>query len=110
MSQHLGLKVYKDWASACSTVVQHSGSNPKVKGSNPTRTGIEKNGAKMLKLGKLNERYGMIIKQHSLRNVSDCLNTNIYSYLEPSGGQSYNLYLKVIPFLNTSVNYASVAA
>jgi hypothetical protein len=62
MSQHLGLKNYKDWASASSTVVQQSGSNPKVKGSNPTRTGIEKNGAKMLNLGKLNKQYRMIIK------------------------------------------------
>jgi len=27
------------------------------------------------------------------KNVKDCLNTNIYSYLETSGGQSSNPYL-----------------
>jgi len=29
---------------------------------------------------------------------------NIYSYLETSGGQSYNTYLNVVHFFNTSVN------
>jgi hypothetical protein len=32
------------------------------------------------------------------------LNTNTYSYLETSGGQSSNLYLNLVHFLNTSVN------
>jgi hypothetical protein len=31
------------------------------------------------------------------------LNTNIYSYIETYGGQSSNLYLNVVHFLNTSV-------
>ncbi len=31
--------------------------------------------------------------------VSNCLNTNIYPYLETSGGQSLNLYLNVVHFL-----------
>jgi hypothetical protein len=30
------------------------------------------------------------MKQHALKNVNHCLNTNIYSYLETSGGKSYN--------------------
>jgi len=30
--------------------------------------------------------------------VNYCLNTNIYSYLETSGGQSSNLYLNVVHF------------
>ncbi len=38
------------------------------------------------------------------KNVSNCLNTNIYTFLEMSGGQSSNLYLVVVPFFNTSVN------
>jgi hypothetical protein len=47
----------------------------------------------------------MIIKeQNALKNVNNHLNTNIYSYLETSGGQSFNLYLNVVPFFNTSVN------
>jgi hypothetical protein len=45
-----------------------------------------------------------------LKNVNNCLNTNIYSYLETSGGQSSNLYLNVVHVFNTSVNYISVAA
>jgi hypothetical protein len=40
----------------------------------------------------------------TLQNVNNCLNTNIYSYLETSGGQSYNLYLNVVQFFNTSVD------
>jgi hypothetical protein len=32
------------------------------------------------------------------------MNTNIYSYLETSGGSSSNLYLNVVHFFNTSVN------
>jgi hypothetical protein len=35
------------------------------------------------------------IKQHILKIVNNCLNTNIYSYLEASGGPSYNPYLNV---------------
>jgi hypothetical protein len=29
--------------------------------------------------------------QHALKSVNNCLNTNIYSYLEKSGGQSSKL-------------------
>jgi hypothetical protein len=38
------------------------------------------------------------------KKVNNCLNTNIYSYLETSGGKSYNLYLNVVHFFNTGVN------
>jgi hypothetical protein len=34
------------------------------------------------------------------QNINNCLNTNIYSYLETSGGQSSNPYLNVVHFLN----------
>jgi hypothetical protein len=37
------------------------------------------------------------MEQRTLRNVNNYLYTNIYSYLETSGGQSSNLYLKVAP-------------
>jgi hypothetical protein len=43
------------------------------------------------------------MEQHALRNVNNCLYTNVYSYLETSGGQSYNLYLNVVHFFNTRV-------
>ncbi len=33
-----------------------------------------------------------------------CLNANLYSYRETSGGQSCNLYLNDVHFFNTSVN------
>jgi hypothetical protein len=33
-----------------------------------------------------------------LKNVNNCLNTNIYSYLETSGGQNPNLYLNEVHF------------
>ncbi len=38
------------------------------------------------------------IEQHALKNVSHCLNTNIYSYLETSACQSSHLYLNVVHF------------
>ncbi len=44
------------------------------------------------------------MEQRALKNVNNCLNTNIYSYLETSGGQSYNLYLNVVHFFNNSVD------
>jgi hypothetical protein len=44
-----------------------------------------------------------------LKSVSNGLNTNSYSYLETSGGQSSNLYLNVVHFFNTSVNCTPVA-
>jgi hypothetical protein len=44
-----------------------------------------------------------------LKNVNNYLNTNIYSSLETSGGQSSNLYVIVVNFFNTSVNLTSVA-
>ncbi len=33
------------------------------------------------------------------KNLNNYLNTHIYSYLETSGGQSFNLYLSVVHFL-----------
>ena len=51
-----------------------------------------------------------LMEQHTLKNVNNYLNTNIYSYLETSGGQNYNQYLNVVHFFNTSVNKTSVAA
>jgi hypothetical protein len=44
------------------------------------------------------------MEQCTLKNVNSYLNTNIYSYLETSSGQSSNLYLFVVHFFNTSVN------
>jgi hypothetical protein len=43
-----------------------------------------------------------IMEQHALKNVNNCLNTNIYPYLETSGSQRSNPYLNVVHiFLNT---------
>ncbi len=42
--------------------------------------------------------------KHSLKNVSSCLKTDIYSYLETSGGQSSNLYLNVVHIFNSNLN------
>jgi len=38
------------------------------------------------------------MEQRALKNVSNCLNNNIYSYSEASDGQSSNLYLNVAHF------------
>jgi hypothetical protein len=44
------------------------------------------------------------MEQRTLKNVNNSLNTNINSYQETSGGQSSNLYLKVVHSFNTSDN------
>jgi hypothetical protein len=44
------------------------------------------------------------MEQRTLKNVNNYLNTSFYSYLETSGGQSFDLYLNVAHFFNTSVN------
>jgi len=54
--------------------------------------------------------YVTPMEQHTSKIVSNCFNTNIYSYLETSGGQSLNQYLNVVHFCNTSVILTSVAA
>ncbi len=38
------------------------------------------------------------------KNATNCLNTEIYSYLETSGGQRSNLYIKVAYIFNARVN------
>ncbi len=48
--------------------------------------------------------FTISMQQRALKNVKNCLNANIYSYIETSGGQSYNIYLKAVHFYNTSVN------
>jgi hypothetical protein len=50
------------------------------------------------------------MEQRALKNISNCMNANIYSYLETSGGQSSNPYLNVVHILNTSADQKSVAA
>ncbi len=52
----------------------------------------------------------MEMEQHALKNINNCLNTNVNSQLETSGGQSSNLHLNVVHFFNASVNWTSVAA
>ncbi len=44
------------------------------------------------------------MEQHALKNVNNCLNTNIYSYIETSGGQSSNPYLNIVRFFKTRVD------
>ena len=44
------------------------------------------------------------MEKHTLKNVNNSMNTNIYSYLETSGGQSSSPYLNVVHFFNASVN------
>jgi hypothetical protein len=50
------------------------------------------------------------MEKHALKNVNNCLNANISSYLETSGGQSSNQYLNVVHFINTRADYKYVAA
>jgi hypothetical protein len=45
-----------------------------------------------------------IMEELALKNVNNCLNTNIYFYLETFGGQSSSLNLNVVHFFNPKVN------
>ncbi len=42
------------------------------------------------------------MEQHGLKNINNCMNTNISSYLETSGGQSSYPYLNVAFFKHQS--------
>ncbi len=50
------------------------------------------------------------MEQHTLKNENNCSNTNFYSYLETSDGQSSNLHLNVLHRFKTKVNLTSMAA
>ncbi len=41
------------------------------------------------------------MEQGALKNENNCFNTDIYSYLETSGGQNYIIYLNVVHFLTS---------
>jgi hypothetical protein len=45
-----------------------------------------------------------LMEEQTLKNVNKCLNTNIYSSLETTGGKSSHLYLNAVHFFNTNVN------
>ncbi len=51
-----------------------------------------------------NEFATLPMEQHTLKNVNNHLNTNIYSYLETSSGQSSNIYLDKVNLFNTTVS------
>jgi hypothetical protein len=60
-----------------------------------------------MKKGCVNRLYITCVaklEQRALKDVNNDLNTNIYSYLETSGGQSSYTNLNVVHFYNTSVN------
>jgi hypothetical protein len=45
-----------------------------------------------------------LMEQYAFKSVNNCLNTNIYFYLETSGGQSSDPYLNAVNFYITRVN------
>ncbi len=56
-------------------------------------------------VGMLNVTFHLLLCWVSLCWMSLCwVSWRLYSYLETSGGQSYNLYLNVVHFFNTSLN------
>ncbi len=38
------------------------------------------------------------MEEHALKNVNNCMNRNIYFYIETSDGESSNPYLNVVHF------------
>jgi hypothetical protein len=48
--------------------------------------------------------YFIEMEQHTSKNVNNSMTTNIYSYLETSGGQSSYQYLNYVHFSNNCVN------
>jgi hypothetical protein len=55
-------------------------------------------------------KYLLSMAKHTLKNINNNFNTNIYSYLETFGGQSSNLYVNVVHIFNTGVNLTAVEA
>jgi hypothetical protein len=53
---------------------------------------------KVRKNGVIVASYGQAMEQRTLKSINNCLNANIYSYIETSGGQSSNPYLNVVHF------------
>jgi hypothetical protein len=51
-----------------------------------------------------------LIEQHTFKSVNNCLNTNIYYYLETPSVQSSNIYSNVVHSFNAGVNYTFVTA
>jgi hypothetical protein len=49
-----------------------------------------------------------LVIDSTLKNINNCFNTNIYSYLKISGGQSSKPYLNVVHFFNIRVNKKAV--
>ena len=43
------------------------------------------------------------MEQRTFKHINNYLNTNIYTYLQTSGGQSSNQYLNVVHSFNTGV-------
>ncbi len=58
----------------------------------------------LTKLGSQKLESNIAMEQHALKNLNNCLNAKMYSYLETSGGQSSNLYLDVVHIFNASIN------
>jgi hypothetical protein len=58
----------------------------------------------MARGGRTLEQQIVVMEHRAYKNVNNCFNTNIQSYLETSGGQSYNLYLIDVHFFNTMAN------
>jgi hypothetical protein len=52
--------------------------------------------AGIIALNFANVSMALLMEQHALKNFNNCLNTNIYSYLETFGGQSSNLYFSLV--------------
>jgi hypothetical protein len=48
--------------------------------------------------------FGITMERHVLKNVNNCWNTNIYSYLDTSFGHNSSLYLNGVHFINVNVN------
>jgi hypothetical protein len=75
-------------------VVDRSSRHPKVKGLIPATSTCT--GGRERESERERDNYQKLMEQHTLKNVNNCLNTNIYSYLETSGVRSSNAYLNVV--------------
>ncbi len=53
----------------------------------------------LIMVGVIKTLIYSLMEQCALKNANNCLNANIYSYLETFGSQNSNLYLNVVPFL-----------
>ncbi len=75
----------------------------KTKNLAKTSKACEKFGKNLPNIANENTEMCCLMEHHNFKNVNNSLNTNIYSFLETSGGKRVIIYNKMLFIFSTSV-------